>query len=152
MADAGVALTALPATDLFLMGREASHLVPRGVAPMLAARQAGVRCSISTNNILNPFTPLGDGAALRIAHLYAHVAQAGTDTDLAACFAMVAADAAALMGRPDRRLAVGAPADLVVVPTVAPSTAVATLTPPAFGFKAGRKSFDRAPVMLYPPV
>lgn len=151
MADAGVALTALPATDLFLMGREASHLAPRGVAPMLAARAAGVRCSISTNNVLNPFTPMGDGSALRIAHLYAHVAHAGTDTDMASCFAMVAAEAATLMGREERRLMVGAPADVVVLPAIAPSAAVATLTPPVIGFKNGRRSFQRAPVVLYRP-
>jgi len=151
MADAGVSLTALPATDLFLMGREASHLLPRGVAPMLAARDAGVCCSISTNNMLNPFTPMGDGSALRIAHLYAHVAQAGTMTDMAACFAMVAAEAARLMGRDERRLNVGATADIVVLPALDPSTAVAMLTPPAAGFRAGHKSFERSPVRLYPP-
>ena len=31
LADAGVAVTVLPATDLFLMGREHDHNVPRGV-------------------------------------------------------------------------------------------------------------------------
>ena len=32
--DAGVAVTALPSTDLFLMGRGVSHNVPRGVTPV----------------------------------------------------------------------------------------------------------------------
>jgi cytosine deaminase len=35
LADAGVAVTVLPATDLFLMGREHAHHVPRGVAPRI---------------------------------------------------------------------------------------------------------------------
>ena len=151
MADAGVALTALPATDLFLMGRDTSHLVPRGVAPMLAARAAGVCCSLSTNNLLNPFTPFGDGSALRIAHLYAHVAQTGSAAGMEACFAMVADEAAALMGRASRRLTVGAPADIVVIAAPNPASAVATLSPTAFGFKAGRPSFTRAPVVLHRP-
>ena len=151
MADAGVALTALPATDLFLMGREASHLVPRGVAPMLAARAACVCCSLSTNNLLNPFTPFGDGSALRIAHLFAHVAQTGSLAGLEACFAMVADDAAALMGRGPRTLRQGDSADIVVLVASAPSHAVATLSPTAFGFKAGRPSFMRGPVVLHRP-
>jgi cytosine deaminase len=151
MADAGVALTALPATDLFLMGRDATHLVPRGVAPMLAAREAGVCCSLSTNNLLNPFTPFGDGSALRIAHLYAHVAQTGSTAGMEACFAMVADEAARLIGRPARRLEPGAPADIVVIAAPAPAAAVATLSPTAFGFKAGRASFTRAPVVLHRP-
>lgn len=150
MADAGVALTALPATDLFLMGRETSHLVPRGVAPMLTARAAGVGCSLSTNNLLNPFTPMGDGSALRIAHLYAHVAHAAGD-GLADCFAMVAGEAARLMRRPDRPLRPGGPADIVVLDAADPAAAVAGPAPAAFGFKAGRPSFTRPPVVLHPP-
>jgi cytosine deaminase len=35
LADAGVAVTVLPATDLFLMGREHAYHVPRGVAPRI---------------------------------------------------------------------------------------------------------------------
>lgn len=151
MADAGVALTALPATDLFLMGRDATHLVPRGVAPMLAARRAGVCCSLSTNNVQNPFTPFGDGSALRIAHLYAHIAQSGSRAGMEACFAMVADEAAALMGRAPRRLEPGAPADIVVLAAPAPAEAVAGLAPAAFGFRAGRPSFTRAPVVLHEP-
>ncbi len=34
LADAGVAVTVLPATDLFLMGRDHDHNVPRGIAPV----------------------------------------------------------------------------------------------------------------------
>ena len=151
MADAGVALTALPATDLFLMGRDATHLVPRGVAPMLAAREAGVCCSLSTNNVQNPFTPFGDGSALRIAHLYAHIAQTGSLAGMEACFAMIAEEAATLMGRPPRRLEPGAPADIVVLAAPGPARAVAELAPVAFGFKGGRPSFTRPPVVLHVP-
>lgn len=150
MADAGVALTALPATDLFLMGRDATHLAPRGVAPMLAAQAAGVCCSLSTNNLLNPFTPFGDGSALRIAHLFAHVAHAA-GCALDACFAMVSGDAARLLGRGDRTLRPGAPADVVVLGAPDPASAVAGPAPAAFGFRAGRPSFTRPPVVLHPP-
>ena len=34
LAQAGVAVTVLPATDLFLMGHGHEHSVPRGVAPV----------------------------------------------------------------------------------------------------------------------
>ena len=60
MKDAGIALTVLPATDLFLMGRSHDHLVPRGVAPAHVFHAAGVCCTVATNNVLNPFTPYGD--------------------------------------------------------------------------------------------
>src|SRR4029077_3421889 len=41
-ADAGVAVTVLPATDLFLMGRGADHSAPRGVAPAHRLMTLGV--------------------------------------------------------------------------------------------------------------
>ncbi|MEA2821604.1 MAG: cytosine/creatinine deaminase, partial [Bradyrhizobium sp.] len=59
LGDAGVAVTVLPATDLFLMGRDADHSVPRGVAPAHRLCAQGVVCSLATNNVLNPFTPFG---------------------------------------------------------------------------------------------
>ena len=77
LADAGVAVTVLPATDLFLMGRDHDHNVPRGVTPAHRLLDSGVACSIASNNILNPFTPFGDCSLLRMANLYANIAQIG---------------------------------------------------------------------------
>ena len=58
LAEAGVQVTALPSTDLFLNGRDTTHNVPRGVAPLPRLHDCGVTCSLSTNNVGNPFTPL----------------------------------------------------------------------------------------------
>src|SRR5262249_5058101 len=60
IADSGVAVTVLPATDLFLMGRGADHNVPRGVTRADILLKHGVTCSLATNNVLNAFTPFGD--------------------------------------------------------------------------------------------
>ena len=67
----------LPATDLFLMGRGHEADIPRGVAPAGLLREHGVVCSLATNNVLNPFTPFGDCSLIRMANLYANVAQLG---------------------------------------------------------------------------
>ena len=115
LADAGVAVTVLPATDLFLMGRAHDHNVPRGVTPAHRLAEHGVTCSLATNNVLNPFTPFGDCSLVRMANLYANIAQAGTPRELAACFDLVTAQPARLMNLPDYGIAVGNPADLVVL-------------------------------------
>jgi len=60
IADAGVAVTVLPATDMFMMGRDQDHSVRRGVVDVKLRIEHGVNCSISTNNVLKPVTPLGD--------------------------------------------------------------------------------------------
>ena len=91
LAEAGVALTVLPATDLYLMGRNQTHdhNQPRGVVPAHKLLSHGVNCSLSSNNVLNPFTPFGDCSLIRMANLYANVCQVGSKTDLRDCFAMI---------------------------------------------------------------
>src|SRR6185437_17174309 len=89
LADVGVAVTVLPATDLFLMGRDQDHAVRRGVADANLLVEHGVNCSLSSNNILNPFTPFGDASLLRMANLQANVAQISGTPRLRECFAML---------------------------------------------------------------
>jgi cytosine/creatinine deaminase len=151
LANAGVAVTVLPATDLFLMGREHHHHVPRGVAPAHRLLAHGVTCSLATNNVLNPFTPFGDCSLIRIANLYANIAQLGRTDDMRACFDMITTLPARLMNAADYGVAVGHPADLVVIDGRDPAMAVAELVQPLFGYKRGRRSFTRAAATLHKP-
>jgi cytosine/creatinine deaminase len=152
LADAGVAVTVLPATDLFLMGRAHDHHVPRGVAPAHRLLGQGVTCSLATNNVLNPFTPFGDCSLMRMANLYANVAQIGRPADLQACLDMITTLPARLMNAADYGIKVGRPADLVVLDSRDPAMAVAELAQPLFGCKRGRRSFTRsAAAMHHPP-
>jgi cytosine deaminase len=120
LASAGVAVTILPSTDLHLMGRSHDHAVPRGVVPAEPLRKAGVTCSISTNNVLNPFTPYGDGSLIRMANLYANVCHVSRPADLAGCLDMITGSAARLMRLEDYGITVGGPADLVCLDAPTP--------------------------------
>jgi cytosine/creatinine deaminase len=151
LANAGVAVTVLPATDLFLMGREHHHHVPRGVAPAHRLLAHGVTCSLATNNVLNPFTPFGDCSLIRIANLYANIAQLGRSADMRACFDMITTLPARLMNAARYGVAVGHAADLVVIDSSDPAMAVAELAQPLFGYKHGRRSFSHAAAMLHKP-
>jgi len=143
LADAGVAVTVIPATDLFLMGREHDHNVPRGVTPAHRLIEHGVRCSLATNNVLNPFTPFGDCSLIRMANLYANVAQVGRTSEIAACLDLVTSAPAKLMNLADYGVAIGNPADLVVLDCASAAAAVAELASPLIGFKRGRMTFER---------
>jgi cytosine deaminase len=151
LANAGVAVTVLPATDLFLMGRSADHSVPRGVAPVHRLLGSGVCCSLATNNVLNPFTPFGDCSLLRMANLYANIAQLGRPGELQACLEMVTSLPAKLMNIGDYGIEVGNPADIVVLDCSDSVSAVAELAPPLFGMKRGRMSFNRPMAALRRP-
>ena len=148
LADAGVAVTVLPATDLYLMGRDRDHNVPRGVAAAHRLLDHGVACSIASNNVLNPFTPFGDCSLVRMANLYANVAQIGRPSELASCLDMVTALPAKLMNLRDYGVAVGNPADLVVLDCVDRTHAVAELARPLFGMKKGKRTFVCPPPRL----
>jgi cytosine deaminase len=151
MADAGVALTVLPSTDLYLMGRHMDRAVMRGVTPAHRMLEDGVNCSLSTNNVLNPFTPFGDVSLIRAANLYANIAQVGKRDDIAECFEMVTRRSAKLLRLAEYGIAEGAPADLTVIDAPDRAAAVAEIAPPLLGIKRGRITFRREPAQLLRP-
>lgn len=150
LAEAGIAVTVLPATDLFLTGRDHDRLQPRGLAPAERLRRAGVVVTVATNNVLNPFTPFGDASLVRMANLYANVAQLARDEELAAAFDMVSSCAAKLLGM-SYGLQVGMPADIVLLDTDDPASAVREIAPALAGWKNGVKTFVRTPAELLRP-
>jgi cytosine deaminase len=151
LAGAGVAVTVLPATDLFLTGRDFDRNVPRGVSPAHRLMAYGVNCSISTNNVLNPFTPFGDCSLVRMANLYANITQVGASRDLKSCFEMISSASARILNHRDYGIAVGLPADLVALDCKASTEAVCELAQPLFGLKKGRRTFDRPEAVLHRP-
>jgi len=140
LADSGVAVTVLPATDLFLMGRDQDHSVRRGVADANVLCAHGVRCSLSTNNVLNPATPYGDCSPIRIANLYANVLQVDRPAHLRECFEMLTDRSAHLLNYKDYGFAIGNPADVVVMNAQTPEQAVAEIAQPVAAFKNGRQT------------
>jgi cytosine deaminase len=151
LASAGVAVTVLPATDLYLMGRDRAYAKLRSVLPVHELLAQGVNGNLSSNNILNPFTPFGDCSLLRMANLYANTCHVGRLEDVRECFEMVTRRSARLLRRDDHGVEAGRAADLVVIDTTAPEHAVAELPPVLMGFKHGRMTFSRQPVTLHRP-
>ena len=109
-------------------------------------------CTISTNNVLNPFTPFGDVSLIRMVNLYANVAQIGRDEDLADCLDMVTSASARLLNATDYGIAVGLPADLVALDCETKLEAVCEIAQPLFGFKKGIRTFVRPAASVLKPV
>jgi cytosine/creatinine deaminase len=151
LADIGIAVTVLPATDLYLMGRDQDHNIRRGVADANFLLAHGVNCSLSTNNVLNPATPYGDCSLIRMANLYANVLQIGRPAQLRDCFAMLSERSARLLNLKDYGLAVGNPADIVVIDATSPEQTVAEICQPIAVFKHGRRTVIRHPAELVRP-
>lgn len=149
LADAGIGVTVLPATDLFLMGRDQDYGVRRGVADANLLLEQGVTCSLSSNNILNPATPYGDGSLVRMANLYANVLQLDRPAQLRQCFDMLTERSARLLNLKDYGLTLGHPADIVILDAETPEQAIAEISRPVACFKNGRQTVRwHAPELL----
>jgi cytosine deaminase len=109
VADIGV--IALPITNLYLQGWDATHAVPRGIAPIGRLAAAGVRVAAGADNVRDPFNPVGRCDHLETASL---LVSAG---HLAPAEAMDAVTVGArdVMGLPVAGPVPGARADLVAV-------------------------------------
>ncbi len=151
LADAGVNVTVLTATELYLMGRDQDHGVRRGVADLNFLVQHGVNCSVSSNNVLNPATPFGDCSLLRMANLQANVSQRGHPDEIRECFTMITERSARILGATDYGIKVGNPADVVVIDARTPHQAVAEIRRPVAVFKRGRRTVTWHPPELTRP-
>jgi cytosine deaminase len=149
LSGAGIAVTVLPATDLFLMGRDQDHSVRRGVADANLLVENGVNCSLSSNNILNPATPYGDCSLVRMANLYANIVQLDRPAQLRECFNMLTSRSAKLINLKDYGFAVGNPGDVVILDAETPEQAIAEISRPVAAFKNGKQTVRwHAPELL----
>jgi cytosine deaminase len=127
------------------------HNVPRGVVPTHKLVAHGVNCSLSSNNVLNPFTPFGDCSQIRMANLYANICHVGKRADMQACFDMITRRPAQLMRLSEYGLEPGKSADLVVLDGTDPAMVIAELSPVLYAFKRGRMTVSRTPAKLHRP-
>lgn len=115
LAKAEISVMTLPATDLYLNGRGDQVRPRRGLTPVQLLIKEGVNVCFGTNNIRNAFTPFGNGDPLDIAFLLAQTAYLGSEDDAKLLLEMCTTRAAKAIGLDCPGLAVGAPADFVLV-------------------------------------
>ncbi|WP_213769394.1 amidohydrolase family protein [Bradyrhizobium sp. dw_78] len=111
--EAGVAVVTLPAANLFLQGRAADRLAPRGLTRVRELLEAGVPVAAASDNIEDAFVPTGSGDLLEIARWTVLAGHLGLN-DLRRAFDMVSSTPASLMGLDDFGLREGARADLLI--------------------------------------
>lgn len=112
VAAAGIAVVALPQTNLFLQGRGHPVATPRGLTAVAALLRAGATVAAGGDNLRDPFHLVGRGDALEVAAL---MVIAGHLDPARALHTVTEAPRAAL-GLPTVDLSPGAPADLVAIP------------------------------------
>lgn len=112
--EAGVGIVTLPAANLFLQGRDADRLPPRGLTRVRELLAAGIPVAAASDNIQDPFVPTGTGDLLEIARWTLLAGQFGL-SDLPQMFEMVSSVPAEMIGLgADWGIRKGARADLLI--------------------------------------
>ncbi len=135
---AGIHAISLPATELHVKGRSDAPRTWRGVTRINELREAGVNVSLSTNNIVNTFTPYGHPDLLRQALVAAMVAHLGNLEQMAWLLDLVTVNPARALGLTDYGLQPGCQADLVVLDAGSPAQAITEQVEKLWVLKAGR--------------
>jgi cytosine deaminase len=126
LAEAGIAIVTLPAANLFLQGRGAPSLPPRGLTRVRELLAAGVPVAAASDNIQDPFVPTGSGDLLEIGRWTLLSGHLGL-TELQTAFDMVSSVPASIIGLGgDWGIHCGARADLLITDAEDPGDLVAT--------------------------
>jgi cytosine deaminase len=136
--EASIHVISLPATELHVKGRTDRTKTWRGVTRLAELRAAGVNVAISTNNIVNPFTPYGHPDLLRQALVAAMAAHLGNLDQLAWLPELITTNAARAIALEHYGLAEGCRADLVVLDARDAAQAITEQSEKLYVIKAGR--------------
>lgn len=134
LAEARIGVVALPQTNLFLQGRETQSAMPRGLTAVKHLRDAGVHVAAGSDNLQDPFNPIGRGDPLDAAGLMILAAHLLPDEALAS----VTSVARAVVGLPVAGPVVGARADLMVTPVRSVREMLAMCAPRTLVLRRGR--------------
>jgi cytosine deaminase len=136
LAEAGIALVVLPATDLYLTG----HGEPgtRSLAPFERARAAGVRVAIANNNLQNPFAPFGNGNLVQAAWLAGIVRRASNPAMRRWLLEAITSEPSAILALPPHGPSAGAAAHLALVDAESRDEAISMAPPVLATLRAGR--------------
>jgi cytosine deaminase len=136
--EARIHVISLPATELHVKGRTDVTRTWRGVARLGELRAAGLNVAVSTNNIVNPFTPYGHPDLLRQVLVAAMAAHLGNLDQMAWLLELVTTNPARAIGLTDHGLAEGCRADLVVLDARDAAQAITEQVEKLYVIKAGR--------------
>jgi cytosine deaminase len=111
LATAAVVVVALPQTNLYLQGRALGSAAPRGLTAVRTLLDAGVTVAAGSDNVADPFNPMGRADPLEIASLLVTAAHLTPEEALQA----VSNAARRALGAAAVHLQAGSPADLVAI-------------------------------------
>lgn len=137
--EARVGIVTLPATNLYLMGREDVGLIRRGLTRVKELIARGIPVAVASDNVRDPFHPYGKADLLQMILLASYAAHMTSEHEMDKLFEMITHIPASMMGLESYGLNVGDWADFVVMPGDDPKLLLAELPVSREVWKHGRK-------------
>jgi len=124
MAAAGLAAVANPLANMVLQGRFDTYPKRRGMTRVPELMEAGCLVALGHDSVLDPWYPLGRADMLDVAHMGVHAGHMTSQAGMRGCFAAVTETPARILGLEGYGIAVGNPADFVVLQARDPVEAI----------------------------
>lgn len=134
MAELGIAVTTMPLTSLFYFGWDRPVAPPRGLTAVQVLRDAGVVVAAGADNVQDVFFPLGGFDAIEVATALAMAIH----IDPADAWSMCTDAARTALGLSPTSVAVGEPADLLLLRGNGLADAIATASEHRVVIRHGR--------------
>ncbi|WP_108484995.1 amidohydrolase family protein [Oceaniglobus ichthyenteri] len=115
MVEADIRVIANPLINITLQGRHDSYPKRRGQTRVPELMAAGLTVAFGHDCVMDPWYSLGSGDMLEVASMGLHVAQMTSRAAIGQAFDAVTANPAKILGLPDYGIALGNPADLVLL-------------------------------------
>jgi cytosine/creatinine deaminase len=124
MAESGIQAICNPLINIHLQGRHDSYPKRRGLTRVPELLAAGVNVAFGHDCVMDPWYPLGSHDMLEVAHMGAHCLQMMGAAQMATLYSMITGRGAEVMQLADYGIAVGKPADLVILQARSPMEAI----------------------------
>ncbi|MEW6697573.1 MAG: amidohydrolase family protein [Bacillota bacterium] len=112
--ESGIHVMTLPLTNLYLQGRDDKGLVRRGITRVRELVDAGINLSVASDNVQDPFNPMGDFDLKKAAWLLTYLAHFPFPSQMDDLLNMVTKNPAKAIGLKDYGLEGGCRANLVL--------------------------------------
>lgn len=150
VAQAGIHVVTLPTSNLYLQGRQDDGLIRRGITRVKDLLKKGVNLAVASDNVADPFFPLGDYNLMKSVWLISMLAQINFSTSRELVLNLVTHNAARIMGLTNSYgTGIGSAANLVLYPTSNIEEIVGGSILPELVIKDGEIVFQRKMTFEY---
>jgi cytosine/creatinine deaminase len=136
VAEAGINIISLPAVNLMLQGH--NEPMTRGLVPIKKLLEKNITVAVGSDNVRDPFQPLGNYDLLWQANLTIHAAHLTSSSQRRTALDLITTQPAKILGLQNYGLKIGCQADMVILDAYDVESALAMMSPRLRVYKAGK--------------